>query len=291
VTQNLRAESAEGPRNGKDLPQVRRLTLDPRWVRRDRRIILSTLVFLVVVCGALGLGIAVLFRDSGRSMVIVGYAVGLPVVLLVAGMWGSDARLTRARRFSKCSDKFVGVDSDGVSGDAYPIEWYRAIPTADPRLAGFSSAAYVVRTRIFRRIAEVTEVKNFIPWSKTSLLIDRFAEELGVAFLTQDIRVENGVFHDLLFQISEEDLPSLLTIACRGGADVHVGPELLNAVGLQAARACQRHDQVANRQRKPRRFVRLGMPSSVSEAASWLARGPASLAVGVTNPHYPRTSA
>jgi hypothetical protein len=252
-----------------------KLRIDQSWLKKNRELVRGYWCALSVGLGAEAiLGALLVFRLVPSGNVPIAAVVGISLLFLeFLLLWAADLDLTHARRFVELNDAKVTADIRGVRGEAYPPARYKAIRTEYPKLRSFPGAAAVIPTRIFHRVAEVSEVPNFSPWKSTSFVIDKFDGALGLQFWTEDSREENSVFHGVICRTPEKDLPALVVMALSGGADVHVSPALLSEIGLGQGVACLRHERVLKRFRSPRRTIRLRLPQAASDATRWFHAG------------------
>jgi hypothetical protein len=263
----IASESAPSPSQSLNLP------VHPLWMTRNRAVLRTAFLVILLWSGTI-VALLVISMHSPRAS--IGYDIfgtASAIALLLLSVWALDRRVTRALRFRKSPDPHIVASQSGVAGEAYPLERYRPIPSSNPNLSGFAPSALVIRSLVFRQVAEVTERANFIPWSRTTLVLDRFGQELRVGFWTKDIRTENGVFHDVICLIPEGEVLALFSLASSGGADVHVGQGLVSDVGRNVSIPCPRHDTPIGGSRVPDRPARLPTPRSPLEQTGWFNLG------------------
>lgn len=236
------------------------LTIDTLWKRHNRRFLLKLAVPFLFVVSAVVLDILV-----GPSEFVLTVLIGV----LVLSLYLYDTPLTRALRFGHGSRPYLVFNCRGVEGDVYPASWYKPAGSLRIGSSELPPNAQVVRSRLFRRVAEVATESNFVLWNETTIVLDEFEGDLKVGFWTANLLVENSILHEVVCGIPKETLPQFLALATRGGSDLHVGPQLLTDSGRSASVPCLRHDNAIGRGPILERPVRLRTPHSLNEAASW----------------------
>jgi hypothetical protein len=251
-----------------------RLEIESRWIGHIRRSAWGTVALLSAILVLTFL--AGFFVHSALAVAALAGAALLWIFL-------SDVPLTRNLRFrDPTTGRSVTVNDEGVSGEAYPQSWYESAARAKSQLSPYTGtpSTLVVRSRVFRRLTEVSEYRNFVPWPRVTIVLDRYEDEIVAGFWARNSLLENSIFHGLVCVIPPGVLRRFIVKATMGGGDVHVGSELLSDLGRKASVSCPRHNTPQIASMIPGNPPRLAVAASADQVASWFhapSRGPASL--------------
>lgn len=231
-----------------------RLSINPRWREDQIRLRHRYWMFAILLPVAIALAVFEL-------------AAVLLVVAVAVGIYGFDLPLTRTYRFDRDASPSITATAPGVAGDAYPLDWYS--PAQTTRLGGkeISPTSLIVRSRVFRRAAEVVDRANFVRWNNVTVIMEARAGGIVVTFWSRNVLQDNSIFAGVVCELSEAFLVQFFSMATEGGADVHVAEGLLTSAGRAAAIPCARHEDA--RRRIPGAPLRLPAFRAGGEAAAW----------------------
>jgi hypothetical protein len=203
-----------------------------------------------IVLFAAALALALITRDLWVVLLIVGVGV-LGLALL-------DPLATRARRFGKNSSEIVNASVEGLSGDAYPLSWYSRVVPPSRTATGSTDTGYVVRSRLVRLVTERAARPNFVPWTRTTIVVYKEGGTILAVLWGREPPGDNSIFHGVSLEIPPKSLDSFLSTALRGGSDIHISPELLTEARRSSVIPCPAHAVRTRSSNFPVALPRLG---------------------------------
>ena len=231
-----------------------RLSIDPRWREDQIRLRHRYWLFALLLPVAIVLAVFVL-----ASIFLV--------IAVAIGIYGFDLPLTRTYRFDQDRSPSITATSQGLAGDAYPLDRYTRVRRTRVGGKEISPDSLIVRSKVFRRTADIVESANFVRWERATAVIETRAGKIVVNFWSKNVLEDNSIFAGVVCELPETFLVQFFSLATEGGADVHVAEGLLTSAGRAAAIPCARHE-------KARRRIPGGPPSlppfrAEGEAAAW----------------------
>jgi hypothetical protein len=243
------------------------LSVDRRWKQDQLRVRRWYWAYPILLATAVALSVVGVLFATPFLFLMIGLAIVFGAVV-----YGFDPPFTRTHRFDRAASPVVTATTQGLEADAYPLAWY--VPARTSQVGGYeiSQTALVVRSRLFGRPAEVVDRPNFVPWAKTSIVLDLVDGEPTVRFWSRNVLEDNSILAGLTCQLAPGEVRRFFETAIEGGSDIHVATRWLTDTGRAAVVPCPRHDD--SRSRIPDRPPRLRRPLNASEAGTWLRDSP-----------------